>query len=200
MGNENPPSLGRRYGYVRVSKASQDEAGQVKVLMEEAGIARKNDLFVDKGVSGAKASRPELDRLLSVVEPHDTIVTFKLDRLGRSTGDTILLIEKLVKRDIHVESVKDGLNTRTTTGMAMLSMLAIFASMERAFIVERTRAGLDAAAASGRRGGRPPALTEEKIAHAQAMHDKGKSVAAIAAYFGISRATAYRALGQRHEL
>ncbi|MFD1720928.1 recombinase family protein [Amnibacterium endophyticum] len=194
IGTSSPP--GRRFGYVRVSKASQDEAGQIKVLMERGSVQRKGDLFIDRGVSGAKASRPELDRMLATVEPNDTVVLFKLDRLGRSSGHTILLIEDLVKRNIHVESVVDGLNTRTTTGMAMLSLLAIFASMERSFLIERTRAGLDAAAQSGRRGGRPAALTAEQIDHAQEMHDKGKSASAIASYFKVSRSSVYRALGR----
>lgn len=194
MAIENP---GRRLGYVRVSKSSQDEAGQVKKLLEEGHVERRTDIYCDKGFSGAKTSRPELDRLLREAQAGDTIVVFKLDRIGRSTGHTITLIEDLIQRNIHVESLVDGLNTRTLAGETMLKMLAVFAQMERAFIIERTRAGLDAAATSGRRGGRPSALTRDQVGHAQSMHDQGKSADYLAKYFKVSRASIYRALGSQ---
>ena len=139
MANENPAPTGRRLGYVRTSKSSQDEAGQIKKLLEEGGVERKADIYMDKGVSGAKTSRPLLDRLLHDAEPGDTIVVFKLDRIGRSTGHTITLIEDLVKRNIHVESLSDGLNTRTLAGETMLKMLAVFAQMEQEDMVLNLR-------------------------------------------------------------
>src|SRR5690606_2726 len=124
--------------------------------LDAAGIP-KRDRYTDRGVSGSKTSRPEFDRMLEDVEPGDTIVVWKLDRLGRSSGHVMTVIDSLVKRGVHVRTL-DGVDTTTSTGRAMLGMLAVFAQMERDFIVERTVAGLASAKAQGRTGGRPPKL------------------------------------------
>nr|WP_154922003.1 recombinase family protein [Microbacterium testaceum] len=182
-------STGTRLGYVRVSAGKQDEQSQ-HLKLDEAHVLKRNR-YVDHGVSGAKVSRPGLDALLADVQPGDTIVVFKLDRIGRSTAHVAQLIADLTARGVFIESISDGLNSSTPTGRAMLQMLAIFAEMERSFIQERTTAGLAAAKAQGRVGGRPK-TENAKARKAQALRDSGESVPEIARTLGISIATVYR--------
>lgn len=146
----------------------------------------------DHGVSGRTTCRPGLDALLADVEPGDTIVVYKLDRIGCSTAHVAQLLAELTERGIFIESISDGLNSSTPTGRAMLQMLAIFAEMERSFIQERTIAGLAAAKAQGRTGGRPKALDGKRAKQAQALRDAGESVPDIARALGASVATVYR--------
>ncbi len=181
---------GQRLGYLRVSTGKQDEQLQHDAL-DKAGVLKRNR-YADHGVSGSKTSRPGLDALLADVEPGDTIVVYKLDRIGRSTAHVAQLLADLSERGIFVESISDGLNSSTSTGRAMLQMLAIFAQMEREFIQERTIAGLAAAKAQGRTGGRPKALDGKRAKHAQALRDAGESVPEIARTLGASVATIYR--------
>ena len=136
--------------------------------------------------------RLSLDVLLSDVEPRDTIVVYKLDRLGRSGAHVAGMTHDLTERGIFIESVSDGLNSSTLTGRAMLQMLAIFAEMERSFIIERTRAGLAAKRAQGTVGGRPKATDSKQAKQAQALRDSGESVQDIAAALKVSVSTVYR--------
>jgi DNA invertase Pin-like site-specific DNA recombinase len=181
---------GTRLGYLRVSTGKQDEQLQHDAL--DAAKVRKRDRYVDHGVSGTKTSRPGLDALLHDVQPGDTIVVYKLDRIGRSTAHVASLIAELTERGVFIESISDGLNSSTQTGRAMLQMLAIFAEMERSFIAERTVAGLAAAKAKGRVGGRPKATNSKQARQAQTLRDSGESVPEIAKTLGISIATVYR--------
>lgn len=181
---------GQRLGYLRVSTGKQDEQLQHDAL-DKAGVLKRNR-YTDHGVSGTKTSRPGLDALLADVEPGDTIVVYKLDRIGRSTAHVAQLLAELTERGIFIESLSDGLNSSTPTGRAMLQMLAIFAEMERGFIQERTIAGLAAAKAQGRTGGRPKALDGKRAKQAQALRDAGESVPDIARALGASVATVYR--------
>lgn len=183
-------TTGNRLGYVRVSTGKQDEQLQHDAL-DKAGVLKRNR-YVDHGVSGAKISRPGLDALLADVQPGDTIVTYKLDRIGRSTPHVARLVEDLDRRGITIESISDGLNSSTTTGRAMLQMLAVFAELERSFISERTTAGLEAAKAQGRTGGRPKALDGKRARQAQALRDAGEVPPEIARTLGVSVATIYR--------
>lgn len=183
-------STGTRLGYVRVSTGKQDETLQHDAL-DSAKVLKRNR-YVDHGISGSKTERPALSALLSDVEAGDTIVVYKLDRLGRSTAHVASLIADLTERGIFIESVGDGLNSSTPTGRAMLQMLAIFAEMERSFIQERTTAGLAAAKAQGRTGGRPKVTDSKQARHAQALRDSGESVPDIAKALGVSIATVYR--------
>lgn len=185
-------SSARLIGYARISLSSQDEQMQLDALAQ-AGVS-KRDIYSDKGVSGAKTSRPKLDQLLEDIEPGDTLVVFKLDRLGRNSGHVITMLSDLTERGINVRSVIDGLDTSTPTGRAMLGMLAIFAEMERGFIRERTRAGLIAAKAAGRVGGRPRSLDTLAAKTAQSHYDKGEKVADIAKSLKVSVPTIYRYL------
>jgi DNA invertase Pin-like site-specific DNA recombinase len=187
-------AAGRLIGYARVSTAVQDEQLQIDALLN-AGVARR-DIYTDHGVSGSKTSRPQLDAMLANLEPGDVLTVYKLDRIGRSSGHVITLLSELVARGIHVHSVGDGLDSTTTTGRAMLGMLAIFAEMERSFMSERTSAGLATAKASGRVGGRPRSLDSKAAKIAQAEYDKGESVKSIAKTLKVSAPTVYRYLAK----
>jgi DNA invertase Pin-like site-specific DNA recombinase len=183
---------GRLIGYARVSTSAQDETLQLEAL---AGAqVQRRDIYVDKGVSGSKTTRPKLDEMLEHVEAGDTIIVYKLDRLGRNAGHVITLLDSLTKRGIFVRSIGDGLDTSTQTGEAMMGMLAIFARMELGFIRQRTRAGLATAKAKGRVGGRPRALDTKAAKIAQQQYDAGEKVADIAKTLKVSVPTVYRYL------
>ncbi|MBC9935502.1 MULTISPECIES: recombinase family protein [unclassified Leucobacter] len=179
-----------KVGYVRVSTAAQDEALQHDAL-DKAGVLKRNR-YIDHGVSGAKQSRPGLDAMLDDLQAGETVVVYKLDRLGRSTAHVTGLIHDLTERGVFIESVSDGLNSTTPTGRAMLQMLAIFAEMERSFIRERTAAGLAEAKKAGRVGGRKAALDSKQVKQAQALREAGTSVPDISKTMGVSIATVYR--------
>ncbi|MCC2030342.1 recombinase family protein [Microbacterium sp. YMB-B2] len=183
-------STGAKLGYLRVSTGKQDEALQHEAL-DKAGVLKRNR-YVDHGVSGSKTERPALSNLLADARSGDTITVYKLDRLGRSTAHVASLIADLTERGVFIESISDGLNSSTPTGRAMLQMLAIFAEMERSFIQERTVAGLAAAKAQGRKGGRPKVADSAKARKAQTLRDSGESVPEIAKTLGVSIATVYR--------
>jgi DNA invertase Pin-like site-specific DNA recombinase len=188
---------GRLVGYARVSTADQNEQLQIDALIAD-GVQRR-DIYVDHGVSGAKASRPQLDTMLIDLEPGDVVIVWRLDRLGRSSGNTIMLVDDLVRRGIHVRTL-DGLDSTTTTGKAMLGMLAVFAEMERSFIRERTVAGLAAARKQGRTGGRPQKLDVVGVRQACQLIAEGHSMADTAKRMHVSRATLYRALGASKDI
>ncbi|CAI9386528.1 recombinase family protein [Microbacterium sp. T2.11-28] len=181
---------GTRLGYVRVSTGKQDETLQHDAL-DGAGVLKRNR-YADHGVSGSKTTRPALDAMLSDAQPGDVITVYKLDRLGRSTAHVAQLIEDLTARGIHVHSIGDGLDSTTSTGKAMLQMLAIFAELERSFIRERTTAGLAAAKAQGRTGGRPRVADSATARKAQTLRNAGERVPEIAKTLGVSIATVYR--------
>lgn len=183
-------TTGTKLGYLRVSTGKQDEQLQHDAL-DKAGVLKRSR-YIDHGVSGTKTSRLGLDALLADVQPGDTITVYKLDRLGRSTAHVAALIADLNERGIFIESISDGLNSSTPTGRAMLQMLAIFAEMERGFISERTVAGLAAARAQGRTGGRPKALDGKKAKQAQTLRTGGSTPSEIATALGVSLATVYR--------
>lgn len=183
-------ATGTKLGYLRVSTGKQDEALQHEAL-DKAGVLKRNR-YTDHGVSGSKTERPALSNLLADAQPGDTITVYKLDRLGRSTAHVAALIADLTEQGIYIESVSDVLNSSTPTGRAMLNMLAIFAEMERSFIQERTVAGLQAAKAQGRVGGRPKATDSAQVRQAQKLRSAGESVPDIAKALGVSIATVYR--------
>jgi DNA invertase Pin-like site-specific DNA recombinase len=182
-------STGSRLGYLRVSTGKQDERLQHDAL-DGAKVLKRNR-YVDHGVSGTKTEREGLSALLDDVQPGDTIVVYKLDRIGRSTAHVAKLIAELTEKGVFIESLQDGLNSSTPTGRAMLQMLAIFAEMERSFIQERTVAGLAAAKAQGRVGGRPK-TENAKARKAQTLRNSGETVPDIAKDLGVSIATVYR--------
>lgn len=190
--DETEAPTGDLIGYGRVSTTDQSLGLQLDAL-EAAGCAR---VFSDTA-SGAIADRPELARALDYVRPGDTLVVWKLDRLGRSLRHLIDTISELEERGVGFRSLQESIDTTTPTGRLLLHVLAALCEFERDLIRERTYAGLAAARARGRRGGRPSVMTADKLAVARQMHASGEhTVAAIAAVLGVSRASVYRALAR----
>lgn len=182
-------------GYARVSKTDQNPQLQLDAL-HEAGAVK---VFTDHGVSGAKTSRPELDACLEYLRPNDTLAVWKLDRLGRSTRHVLEVIDQLHERGIGFRSLTEGITTEGAMGKAMLTIIAAFAELERSNLIERTRAGLAAAAANNRKGGRRPTFTEEDIAKAREYRSRGMSAQEVAKLTGMSRASVYRLLAESAE-
>ena len=178
-----------KIGYVRVSKQEQHEALQIDAL-KEAGCEK---WFLDK-ITGSKAERKGLDEALAYVRPGDTFVVWKLDRAGRSLTHLIELLENLKERGIEFVSLTEQIDTTTPGGKLIFHMMGALAEFERDLIRERTNAGLAAARARGRRGGRPRKLkTNGKVALARQMFaNKSHSIPDMCATLGISRATFYR--------
>src|SRR4051812_47577983 len=177
-------------GYARVSTDQQDHALQLDAL-RGAGCQR---VFVETA-SGAHADRPELTRTLEQVREGDTLVVWRLDRLGRSLRHLIDLSEQLQQRGIALRSLTEAIDTSTPAGRFLFSILGALASMEREIIVERTRAGLRASRLRGRVGGRPRALDQTKLRVAQALVTDGNlSMAEIARQVGCAPSTLYRSL------
>lgn len=166
--------------------------------LEVAGCARRN-IYQDK-ISGARDQRPGLDDCLRVLEPGDTLLVWRLDRLGRSLRHLIDLIEKLSERQVHIKSLGDGgfLDTKSANGMLIFHIFAALAQFERTLIKERTKAGLAAARARGRLGGRRVlSATDPKVKAAKTMHEQGADIAEICKGLEISRATLYRYLAKK---
>jgi len=176
-------------GYARVSTTDQDPQLQLDA-MHKAGCDR---IYTDHA-SGAATARPRLDELLGHARRCDTIVVWRLDRLGRSMKHLIDLVGELQDRGVGLRSLNEQIDTTTATGRLTFHIFSALAEFERGLLSERTQAGLQAARARGRVGGRPRALT----AHAQKavidLRRKGKTVTDIAATLRVSRATVYRAL------
>lgn len=179
-------------GYARVSRNEQDLHLQFDAL-EKAGC--HNDLiFVDK-MSGAKTERPGLDKCLAALQSGDTLLVWRLDRLGRSMPHLVTLIEELRTKGIGFKSICDGaIDTTTASGDLIFNIFSSLAQFERRVIQERTKAGLDAARARGRKGGRKKIDdTNPKVQMAKKMHkDHGMSINDICKTLKISRASFYR--------
>jgi DNA invertase Pin-like site-specific DNA recombinase len=177
-------------GYARVSTTDQNPQLQLDAL-REAGAAR---VFTDHGVSGSTARRPQLDAALDHLRDGDVLTVWKLDRLGRNTQHVLAVIEQLTSGGIGFRSLTEGLHTEGPMGKAMLTIMAAFAQLERDTMIERTRAGLAAAAANGRNGGRPRKVDDAAAAKARNLREKGINATDIAKMLGVSRATVYRYL------
>ena len=177
-------------GYARVSTVEQSMSLQHDALAA-AGCER---VFADHGVSGSIASRPGLDAALEWLRAGDTLVVYRLDRLGRSTRHVLALLHELDERGVAFRSVTEALDTSGPMGRAMVTILAAFAELERDTIRERTTAGLAAARARGRVGGRPRSLSPAMIEVAQTLRARGRSAIEIATELNTSPATIYRVL------
>lgn len=177
-------------GYARVSTQDQDMSLQLDALHGE-GCEK---VFTEKA-SGAQRERPRLQEALAYMRKGDTLVVWKLDRLARSLKQLIETVEELGGRGIGLKSVTESIDTTTTGGRLVFHIFAALAEFERGVIRERTRAGLDAARARGRTGGRPPALTETDIAAARAMlRDPDITVGEVAKRLKVVPSTLYRHL------
>ncbi len=177
-------------GYARVSTQDQKLRLQRDAL-RKAGCEK---IFTDK-VTGAKAQRNGLERAKDALRKGDTLVVWKLDRLGRSLSDLVQIISDLKERGIAFRSLKENINTSTGTGKLVFHIFASLAEFEHDLIRERTMAGLQAARARGRLGGRPKALDAKKIKRLRAMHkDNNISVKEACEVLGIGKTTFYRYL------
>jgi DNA invertase Pin-like site-specific DNA recombinase len=179
-----------RIGYARVSSSDQDLALQIDALTQ-AGCER----IFRETASGVLDARPELERVLDHLRAGDTLCLYRLDRLGRSLKHLIEVVGQLDERSVALHSITEGIDTSTPGGKLVFHVFGALAEFEAALIRERTMAGLAAARARGRQGGRPPKMTAEKLEVARAMYDSRKhTLAAIAKTVGVSRATVHRAL------
>lgn len=184
-----------KIGYARVSTQDQKLELQLDALTRHGC----GQIYKEKK-SGKTKDRPELEKLIHQLRAGDTVVVWKLDRLGRSLRDLIDLVVEFQRRGVDFVSLQDGINTATATGRFTFNIFASLAEFEREIIRERTKAGLEAAKARGRRGGRPVGLSKaalEKAKSARILYDSGeKSVGEIAQILGIGRATCYRYLAK----
>ncbi|EHY3084825.1 recombinase family protein [Escherichia coli] len=174
-------------GYVRVSTNDQNTELQRNAL-ECAGCER---IFEDK-ISGTKSDRPGLKKLLRTLSAGDTLVVWKLDRLGRSMRHLVILVEELRERGVNFRSLTDAIDTSTPMGRFFFHVMGALAEMERELIVERTRAGLDAARAKGRIGGRRPKLTASEWEQVGRLLAAGESRQRVALIFDIGLSTLYK--------
>jgi DNA invertase Pin-like site-specific DNA recombinase len=190
QGSATVIGMGHLLGYARVSTTDQQPHLQVDALTA-AGCYR---VFTETA-SGARSDRPILDQVLDQLRPGDTLVVWKLDRLGRSLRHLVDTVTKLAERGIGFCSLQEAIDTTTSGGKLVFHVFAALAEFERDLVRERTSAGLAAARARGRRGGRPSVLTGHKLQVAREMHASGRyTVAAIAKALGVSRASIYRHL------
>ena len=179
-------------GYARVSTNEQNLDLQLDAL-KKAGCKKKN-IFIDK-ISGVKKERPGFDECLKSLQKGDVLVVYRLDRLGRSMVNLVTIIEQLREQGVDFKSICDGaIDTTTASGELVFNIFSSMSQFERRLIQERTKAGLDAARARGRKGGRP-SLDKQgtKVQAAKRMHkDNTISVKDICKILGISRTTFYR--------
>jgi DNA invertase Pin-like site-specific DNA recombinase len=177
-------------GYARVSTDDQNLDLQRDAL-EKAGCEQ---IFTDR-VSGTKASRPGLEDALSHLRSGDTLVVWRLDRLGRSLTHLIATVTALQERGVGFKSLTESIDTTTNGGRLVFNIFASLAEFEREIIRERTRAGLQAARARGRNGGRPKKLTKKQIEMLQHLAaDRKRTVKEICQTLGIGRTAYYRYL------
>jgi DNA invertase Pin-like site-specific DNA recombinase len=174
-------------GYARVSTSDQNLDLQLSAL-KKIGCEK---LYQDQ-MSGTKANRPGLEMALEVLRENDTLVVWKLDRLGRTVKGLIELVNGLEKKNIHFKSITDNVDTSTPSGRFFFHVMASLAQMERELIAERTKAGLAAAKAKGRVGGRKRKMTNSKIESAKKLLDAGILPKDVAHDLGISIPTLYR--------
>jgi len=159
--------------------------------LEAAGVDR---IYVDHA-SGVTGSRSALDEMLGQLRPGDTVVIWRLERLGRSPRHLIDLVAELEQRGVGLRRLTESIDTSTPGGKLIFHDFGALAEFERNLIRERTQAGLAAARARGRVGGRPTVWTPEKLRTAQAMHAGGEhDIATISRVLGVSRASVYRAV------
>ncbi len=176
-------------GYARTSTTVQDPQLQLDALTA-AGCAR---IFTESA-SGMKTSRPELDAALDYLREGDQLVVWRLDRLGRSLPHLLDVLARLDGCGVGFRSLTEALDTSTSGGRLVFSVFGAIAQFERELITERTHAGLAAAKAQGRVGGRPRTMTEANVEYARDQRTKGASWNDIAASLRVSRSTVQRAL------
>ena len=185
---------GRVVGYGRVSTTDQDLSLQIDALKQHG--CSEDLIFVDKA-SGARSQRPGLDACLETLKDGDVLLVWRLDRLGRSMAHLVTLIEELRLRGVGFRSICDGaIDTTTASGELIFNIFSALAQFERRLIQERTKAGLAAARARGRKGGRKPIdPSDPRVRMAKAMNrDRNMEIKDICKTLNISRSTFYRYL------
>lgn len=183
--------MGNLIGYARVSTTGQSLDLQTDAL-EKAGCTK---IFTDK-VSGGKASRPGLDECLNYLRDGDTLVAWKIDRVGRSLAHLASVMTSLNERGISFKSLTEPLDTTTAGGEFIFHVFAAMAQMERSLNRERTLAGLEAAKQRGKKLGRPEALSQVELDLARRLRDEGASLSMLAKKFNVSKTTMHRRLSQ----
>jgi DNA invertase Pin-like site-specific DNA recombinase len=179
-----------KIGYARVSTEMQSEDPQMDAL-NDAGCER---IFREK-MSGKTKQRPELDRMIDTLRSGDIVVVQRLDRLGRSLKDLIELLDGFKSQQVQFISLNESIDTTTAVGELAFHMIGSIAQFERRLISERTKAGLNAARARGRKGGRPAKLIMSDVKKAQAMLlDPTVTKSEVAEHFGVSRPTLNKSL------
>jgi len=188
----------KKIGYARVSTKEQNLNLQIDALKKEG--CKKKDIFTEK-VSGAKKDRPQLQKMIDHLRKGDVVVIWKLDRLGRSLKDLIDLVSKFNEMGVGLKSINDPIDTTTAQGKLIFNIFASLAEFEREVIRERTKAGLEAARARGRVGGRPKGLSKEAQSKAefaallyQKRGDEELSIKEICERVGCSKPTLYNYL------
>lgn len=174
-------------GYARVSTQDQNLELQQEAL-QKAGCER---IYEDK-ISGSKAERPGLAKAMEMLREGDTLVVWKLDRLGRSVKHLVDLVGELQKQGVNFKSLTDSIDTGSPSGRFFFHVMASLAQMERELIIERTRAGLATARQLGRIGGRPRKMTPSKVKSAKSLLANGIPPKEVARNLGISVPTLYR--------
>ena len=177
------------FGYARVSKGEDQSTTAQRRLLREAGAEK----VYEETMSGGRWDRPELTRLLDQLRPGDVVVVWKLDRLSRSLKDLLQLLERIEAAGAGFRSLTESVDTTTAAGRMLMQMLGSFAEYERAMVKERTAAGLAAARAEGRVGGRRPKLTPAQRADiAENVLSGRRTAAQMARLHGISQPTISR--------
>ncbi|CAM4308676.1 recombinase family protein [Pseudoalteromonas maricaloris] len=179
-----------KIGYARVSTADQKELAQTDAL-SSVGCER---IYIDR-VSGKSRERPELTKMLEALRQDDVVIVQRLDRLGRSLKDLISLLDQLKDQGVKFVSLVENIDTTTAVGELAFHIIGAIAQFERRLISERTKSGLAAARARGRKGGRKSKMTPSDIRKANAMLlDPNITKAEVAKHFGVSRPTLDKAL------
>ncbi|MDL4617001.1 recombinase family protein [Citrobacter amalonaticus] len=176
-----------QYGYARVSTFDQN----LELQLEALNRLKCDQIFEDK-ISGAKSKRPGLDKMMKKLHPGDTVVVWKLDRLGRSLIHLVDLLRYFRENNIEFISVTEGIRISTSIGRFAYTMLSAAAEMERENIIERTRAGLAVARSKGRIGGRRPKLTPEQWAQAGRLLAAGETRQRVAIIYDVGISTLYK--------
>lgn len=187
---------GRKIGYARVSTKDQ----KLRMQRDALNAVACDEIYADHGVSGAQSNRPALGRMLKALKPGDTVVVFKLDRLGRSVLHLSDMLVWFRENGIEFASLAEGINTTTPGGKLVYHLFAAFAEFQRDIIIENTLHGIEAAKQRGKTLGRPRVLNIEQVSIAHGhMKQKGMTCNEMAKCLGVSRMTLHRAI-KRFEL